>query len=300
MLNSLNLKHIFYFWVVAKEASISKASAKLNVSNSSISEQIKILEDRVGVNLFDRSQKRMRLTTSGKTVYETLDEFFPTLEEIFESLVNHKALDVKLIRIGLCPTLSAEIKFKLTFPFIEDSKYTVKALQGENKFLCEAYNQDELDIFFTTNTQISLHGRYEKQEVVHKNFSIVVNREVYESLPQKNKIKALNDIRFINYTTDSDLHFRIHQFLNDNKISPIRIAELDDINLTKKIIRNTNCFGILPTNSVTDEVNSKLLFKVGRPIKSLETKIFAYYKPSIKNERFLSNLEKIPTISSQG
>lgn len=299
MLNSLNLKHIFYFWIVAKEESIHKASLKLNVSNSSISEQIKILESRVGTNLFDRTQKKTRLTTSGKIVFGKLDEFFPSLEEIFESLVNHKAIDVKLIRIGLCPTLSAELKFKLTFPFIEDSKYTIRALQGENKFLCEAYNQDELDIFFTTNNQVSLRGKYEKQEVVNKNFSIIVNKEVFESLPKENQIKALDKINFINYTTDSDLHFKIYKFFNENNISPIRIAELDDINLTKKIIRNTNCFGILPTNSVTDEVNSKLLFKVGKPIVSLESKIFAYYKPSIKNARFMSNLEKIPSISSK-
>ena len=298
MLNSLNLKHIFYFWVVAKEESINKASAVLNVSKSSISEQVKLLEQRVGVNLFDRSQKKMRLSTSGKIVFATLDEFFPTLEEIFESLVNHKSPDVKLIRIGLCPTLSAEIKFKLTFPFIEDSKYTVKALQGENKFLSEAFNNDELDLFFTTNSQISLRGRFEKQEVEHKNYSIVVNKEVYKSLPKKKPIAALNEINFINYTTDSDLHFRIYEFLHQNKIAPVRIAELDDINLTKKIIRNTHCFGILPTNSVTDEVNSKLLFTVGAPIQTLESKIYAYYNPDIKSERFLSNLERIPLVSS--
>ena len=82
-------------------------------------------------------------------------------------------------------------------------------------------------------------------------------------------------------------------FLHQNKIAPVRIAELDDINLTKKIIRNTAYFGILPTNSVTDEVNSKLLYTVGKPIKILQTKIFAYYNLKIKNERFLNNLEKI-------
>ena len=92
----------------------------------------------------------MRLSVSGKIVFNTLDEFFPALEEIFESLVNHKSPNVKMIRVGLCPTLSAEVKFNLTFPFIEDTKYTVKALQGENKFLCEAFNNDELDLFFTS------------------------------------------------------------------------------------------------------------------------------------------------------
>ncbi len=292
MLNSLNLKHIFYFWVVAREASINKASAVLNVSKSSISEQIRLLEHRIGMDLFDRSQKKMILTTSGRLVYNTLDEFFPALEEMFEGLVNHKSLNVKFIRIGLCPTLSAEVKFKLTFPFIEDEQFTVKALQGENQFLFDAYNKDELDLFFTTNSQVSLHGKYEKQEVITKNFSIVVGEKVYKSLPKSNKVKALDNIGFINYTPDSDLHFKTLSFFNEMKIAPIRIAELDDINLTKKILRRTESFAILPTNSVADEVASKTLFKVGTPVKSLDSKIFAYFKPNLKNESFMANLFK--------
>lgn len=278
---------------MARETSINKASAVLNISKSSISEQIRLLEHRVGMDLFDRSQKKMILTTSGRLVFNTLDEFFPALEEMFEGLVNHKSLNVKFIRIGLCPTLSAELKFKLTFPFIEDEQYTVKALQGENQFLFDAYNKDDLDLFFTTNSQVNLHGKYEKQEVITKNFSIVVGEKVYKSLPKTNKIKALNDIQFINYTSDSDLHFKTLTFFNEMKISPIRVAELDDINLTKKILRRTESFAILPTNSVSDEVANKTLFKVGSPVKSLDSKIFAYFKPSLKTEDFTAHLHKV-------
>lgn len=290
MLKSLNLKHIFYFWAVAKEKSIKRASAIVNVSQSSISEQIKLLEHRVGINLFDRSQKKMNLSSEGKLLFKTLDQFFPVLEELFESLVNHKSADVKFLKIGLCPTLSAELKFKLCFPFIEDIHYTVKALQGENNFLSEAYDNDELDLFFTTNNQISLHGKYEKQEVLTKNFSIIVNQNVFQSLPNRNKIQALSDYKFINYTPDADLHFKIFNFFHDNEISPLRIAEIDDINLTKKTILNLDCFAILPSNSVNTEVNNKSLFRIGKPIKSLESKIFAYFKPSFKSERFLNHL----------
>lgn len=179
MLQSLNFKHIFYFWVVAKESSITKASILTNVSQSSISEQIKILESRIGTDLFDRSQKKMSLTSSGRVLFASLDEFFPAIEELFESLKNHKTTDVKFLRIGLCPALSPEVRFKLCFPFIEDFHYTVKILQGENQFLLEAFNQDQIDMIYTTNSSITPHGKYEKYELSKKQFCIIVNNDVY-------------------------------------------------------------------------------------------------------------------------
>ena len=292
MLKSLNLKHIFYFWVVGKEGSIKKASTLLNVAQSSISEQVRLLEDRVGIDLFDRTQKKMNLSSNGKVLFQTLDKFFPNLEELFESMVNHKSTNVKFLRIGLCPTISAELKFRLCFPFIEDIKYTVKALQGENSFLSEAYDNDEIDLLFTTNATVPIHGKFEKQEVSNKTYSIVTNKNVYKNLPRTNKIKALSSIKFINYTSDSDLHFKIIDFLHEQEISPIRIAEIDDINLTRKTLLNLDCFAIVPTNSVQMEIEKKELFQVGAPIKSLNSKIYAYYKPSFKSESFFENLEK--------
>ena len=121
----------------------------------------------------------------------------------------------------------------------------------------------------------------------------MVGEKVYKSLPKSNKVKALDNIGFINYTPDSDLHFKTLSFFNEMRIAPIRIAELDDINLTKKILRRTESFAILPTNSVADEVASKTLFKIGTPVKSLDSKIFAYFKPNLKNESFTANLLKI-------
>ena len=293
MLKSLNFKHIFYFWVVAREESITKASTILNVAQSSISEQVKLLESRIGMDLFDRSQKKMLLSSNGKVLFKTLDQFFPRLEELFESLINHKSTNVKFLRIGLCPTLSAELKFRLCFPFIEDDNYTVKALHGENQFLTQAYDHDEIDLLFSTNSHVPIHGKFEKQEVLKKDFSIVVNSKIYNNLPKTKRIKALNDFNFINYTSDSDLHFKIINFLHDQAISPTRIAEIDDINLTKKILLNLDCFAILPTNSVQQEIAKKELFKIGSPIRSLNSKIYAYYKPSFKSDSFFKNLMKI-------
>ncbi len=293
MINSLNFKHIFYFWMVARESSIRKASDILNVSPSSISEQIKTLEFRIGVHLFDRGQKKMSLTSQGKVLYATLNEFFPRVEELFEGLANHKSTDVKFLRVGLTPALSTDLRYKLCFPFIEDIHYTVKILQGENQFLTEAFNQDDIDILFTTNSNLSPRGKYERFKIANKEFVITTNKNVYDRLPAKNKVKALGKEKYINYTPDSDLHFKVFNYLHQQQISPIRIAEIDDIRLVKNTMQQLDCFSFLPMNSVKNDIKQGRLFQVGRPIKMLTSQITAIYKPQFHSTRFKEHLDQL-------
>lgn len=55
-----------YFVAAAEELSISKAAERVHVSQPALSRQIKLLEDEIGVNLFDRIKQRIHLTEAGK------------------------------------------------------------------------------------------------------------------------------------------------------------------------------------------------------------------------------------------
>ena len=61
----LNFHHLRYFWVVASEGSMSRAAERLNVSPSSLSVQIKTLEEQLGQQLFERRGKSLILTEAG-------------------------------------------------------------------------------------------------------------------------------------------------------------------------------------------------------------------------------------------
>ena len=159
----------------------------------------------------------------------------------------------------------------------------------------DAFDKDEVDIFFTTNSQIKPHGKFEKYNFTKKKFVLVTNKNIYDKLPKRNMINELGNYKYINYTPDSDLHFNIYNFLHENKISPIRIAEIDDINLIKNTIQNLDCFSILPINSVKEEIENKKLYTIGRPLKNLDAQIMAIYKPKFDSERFRGHLNNIKT-----
>ena len=72
--STLNYHHLLYFWAVAKEGSLRRASEVLHVSQPSISAQLKQLEESLGAPLFTRTTRMLILTDTGQTVLEYAEE----------------------------------------------------------------------------------------------------------------------------------------------------------------------------------------------------------------------------------
>ena len=64
----LNYHHLRYFWTVAREGGLTKAVAKLHVSQPTISAQIQALEGVLGEKLFRRKGRNLELTDVGQQV----------------------------------------------------------------------------------------------------------------------------------------------------------------------------------------------------------------------------------------
>ena len=91
---------ITYFLTVAETLSFSKAAAALFVSQPAVSKQVSLLEEELGLTLFDRTRQGVFLTESGRLFSEMfqdfIDRFHDTMEEAHH--VNRRLHDV--VRIG--------------------------------------------------------------------------------------------------------------------------------------------------------------------------------------------------------
>jgi len=82
----LNYHHLLYFWVVAKEGSIVRASQELRLANPTISGQIHRLEEVLGEKLFTRRGRNLVLTEAGRVAYRYADEIFSLGREFVDTL----------------------------------------------------------------------------------------------------------------------------------------------------------------------------------------------------------------------
>src|ERR687892_446871 len=82
----LNYHHLLYFWVVAREGSIARATRELNLTQPTISAQLRQLEESLGEKLFEKSGRGLMLTEAGKIALRYADEIFALGRELKDVL----------------------------------------------------------------------------------------------------------------------------------------------------------------------------------------------------------------------
>ncbi len=119
-MNSINYKHLHYFWVVAKEGSIARASEQLHLTPQTISGQLSLLEKSVGKKLFSRSGRNLMLTEAGRVALEYADDIFLLGAELQNVLSNRAAEGSPLrLSIGITDVIPKLIAHRLIEPALQ-------------------------------------------------------------------------------------------------------------------------------------------------------------------------------------
>ncbi len=101
MLNKIDLNKLKIFYFVYSTTSISKSSTILNVTPSAISQQLKKLEEEIGLQLFTRLHKKLVPTSEAKTLYQLTSPFLANLQAELHRLVHGRLAPCGQLTIGL-------------------------------------------------------------------------------------------------------------------------------------------------------------------------------------------------------
>ena len=105
----LNYHHLLYFWVVAKEGSIVRASQELHLAHPTISGQIHRLESVLGEKLFVRQGRRLVLTEAGRLAFRYADEIFSLGQEFVGTLKGRASGRPLRLVVGVADVLPASL-----------------------------------------------------------------------------------------------------------------------------------------------------------------------------------------------
>src|SRR2546428_329337 len=101
----LNYHHLLYFWVVAKEGSIVRASKELRLAHPTISGQIHRLEENLGEKLFARRGRHLVLTEVGRVPVRYADEIFSLGRELIDTLKGRASGKPLRLTVGVADVL---------------------------------------------------------------------------------------------------------------------------------------------------------------------------------------------------
>ncbi len=114
----LNYHHLLYFWTVAREGSIVKASQKLRLAQPTISGQLRRLEQSLGGKLFHKSGRGLTLTDVGQVVYEYAEQIFGLGQEMQDVLRGHHAGPSRRLAVGISDTVPKLIAYRILQPVL--------------------------------------------------------------------------------------------------------------------------------------------------------------------------------------
>jgi LysR family transcriptional activator of nhaA len=115
----LNYHHLFYFWTVVREGSISKAADKLRLSQPTISAQVRQLEEVLDQRLFARQGRTLVPTDVGRLVYRYADEIFGIGREMMETLRGRPAGRPLQLTVGVANAVPKLVVYRLLRPALE-------------------------------------------------------------------------------------------------------------------------------------------------------------------------------------
>lgn len=112
----LNYSHLQYFWTVAREGSIAKASQTLHLTPQTISGQLKLLDEAVGHPLFNRVGRRLVLSDMGRVVYDYAEAIFSTGAELANVVRGSQRSGPLSLSVGIVSSMPKLIAERIVAP----------------------------------------------------------------------------------------------------------------------------------------------------------------------------------------
>jgi LysR family transcriptional activator of nhaA len=112
----LNYHHLMYFWAVARQGSVVRASAELRLAQPTISGQVRRLEVVLGEKLFDRVGRNLVLTDVGRTVFRYADEIFSLGHDLLGTLKGRPSDRPLRLTVGVADALPKVLVQRLLEP----------------------------------------------------------------------------------------------------------------------------------------------------------------------------------------
>ena len=154
MEQSMGLKDMRAFFAIVEEGNISHAAQRLGIAQPALSRQMKRLEEKLEVKLFERGSRRIRLTEAGRVLYDRVENILGMVDGTVREITEIGTGSKGSIRIGTITTSGAMIlpelisEYRRTYPNV-----TFEIWESEGARILELLDSHIIEIAIT-RTQV--------------------------------------------------------------------------------------------------------------------------------------------------
>lgn len=150
--SGLNYRHLYFFWVVAKEGGVTRAAEKLGLAVQTVSMQLSALEQSIGKQLLEQQGRRLVPTEAGRLALSYCEQIFMLGEQLQDALDEAEIGKMRLT-VGISDSLPKLIAFRL-LQATQDMSQRVRLVCMEAEFddLLADLALGKLDVVLTDRT----------------------------------------------------------------------------------------------------------------------------------------------------
>ena len=250
----MKLQQLRYLIQVAESGSFTKAATKLNMAQTALSRQIKLLEEDLGVTLFRRDGRGVEPTAAGSELVRRATALFTDLYEMRQAVVGYRHTVEGDVTIGMMPLLGAHVAPTMLLSARDlHPNVKIKFMVGMSHAIHEWAIAGRID-FGVVSTAIESSSYLKSEEIAGDRLHLVTSADqpagkratvtLAQALAEPLVIPSkLNGIRAVidSYALEAGL-----------EVSPV--IEVDSLEIIKRLVPTGIGRTILPRFSVASEV----------------------------------------------
>ena len=263
----LNLHHLRLFRAVALDGTLTGAARRLNLSQSALSSQVRVLEAALGHDLFERRGRGLVLTEAGRIALDHAEAIFRTADDLSATL-RETGRGRRALRIGALATLSRNFQMQFLRPLIGRPDVEVVLRSGSQRELLRGLEALSLDVVLTNLAPARdaaspwLIHRLAEQPVSLIGLPGGMGRTLADLLQTEPLILPV---------PETALRAAFDAMTARLGVSPIIAAEADDMAMLRLLAREGAGLAVIPPIVVRDELDAGILVEAARLDQITET-----------------------------
>lgn len=270
----LNYHHLYYFWVVAREGSIAKATEVLNLTQPTISAQLRLLEESLGEKLFEKSGRTLKLTEAGRVAFRYAGEIFALGRELRDTLRDRPTGRPPRITVGIADVVPKLVAYRILRPALDAAQeIELVCREASPDALFGLLAQHEVDLVVSDAPASSTTLRAFNHLLGESGTTLFAAPALAAGL-RKQFPQSIDGAPLLLPADGTQLRRALELWLDANGLTPKRMGVFDDLALLTVFGRNG--IGVFPgPTALEDEIEMQYNVRVVGRLPEVKERFYA-------------------------
>lgn len=244
MSQSFNYRHLYYFWVVAKEGGIARAAERLDMAVQTISAQVRALEQALGTSLLRNEGRSLVLTEAGVAALHEADHIFALGEQLTHRVREAASGQTLRLSLGISDGIAKLAMHRLLTPVLDEPHLRLLCHEGEFQPLLGELALHKLDAVLADRAAPPNPALKATSQLLATSAVAWYGPPVWAEAAARNFPQSLAVVPVLLPTDHAAMRARLDHWLERERIRPRIVGEFEDSALLSTFAANG--MGVMP------------------------------------------------------